>query len=60
MKELLHEIAGDLRTVCRKLEAEIACDEYRCALTGLVARGVITQADAERALGKIKEGEITW
>jgi len=60
MKDILKEIAGGLRTACRELETQAERDWYRRALAGLVARGAITREDAERALGKIKEGEIKW
>jgi len=53
MKDILKEIAGGLETQAER-------DWYRRALAGLVARGAITREDAERALGKIKEGEIKW
>jgi hypothetical protein len=76
MKELMKQIAGDLRAIRRAYEAQVALRaaehglsvtamhgegcEYARILDALVDRGVITGAKAEWAKIKIRNGEIAW
>lgn len=58
MTALLRQMADDLRAIRRLVERDDERADFRRIVTGLVARGVITPADADKALGRIEtEGE---